>query len=406
MSLRDLLHEAFRALESNRGRSLLTILGIVIGIGSVIAMTALIGGIQNNLVGTLGLNAARSVMISSLDTLSQSDIDKLKHALPIFESIEGAPSTDVQISVDGKTRDALVMGCSEAFEQTKGYDKLESGEAFTDTDDKTAARVCTIDRNGLKYFFKGNAQDAIGKTITVGNKSYRVVGVRAEAVYGEYTTVVIPKGTFADDYPALADNMNECIGLLPEGADVDSALEKTKKQYTRVMGVSESDVEDNMLVYSQKVEVDALNQYMSAFQIIMGSVASISLLVGGIGIMNMMLTNVTERIREIGIRRALGATGHDITSQFLAESAALCLSGGVIGIIMGYIVSWVLSVAASSSGLLSSMGGEASAGLTPDFSIATVALAFGISILIGIVFGYYPARRAAKLDPVECLRYQ
>ena len=143
---------------------------------------------------------------------------------------------------------------------------------------------------------------------------------------------------------------------------------------------------------------------MGAFSLIMGAVASISLLVGGIGIMNMMLTNVTERIREIGIRRALGASRRDITAQFLAESSALCVTGGLLGVLIGYLLAWGLAMFAAGSGVLSELG--ASGQITPSYSIATVLLAFAVSVGIGVIFGFYPARRAAKLDPVECLRYQ
>ena len=153
-----------------------------------------------------------------------------------------------------------------------------------------------------------------------------------------------------------------------------------------------------------KSAIDALNSFMGAFSLIMGAVASISLLVGGIGIMNMMLTNVTERIREIGIRRALGASRRDITAQFLAESSALCVTGGLLGVLIGYLLAWGLAMFASGSGILGELG--ASGQITPSFSIATVMLAFAVSVGIGVIFGFYPARRAAKLDPVECLRYQ
>lgn len=162
-------------------------------------------------------------------------------------------------------------------------------------------------------------------------------------------------------------------------------------------------------VYSMKSSIDQLDTFMMSFQLIMGSVAGISLLVGGIGIMNMMLTNVTERIREIGVRRALGARGRDITMQFLTESAVLCVTGGVIGTIAGYAIAWGLAFAAGAFGLdMGAMTGMSGSGatLTPAIEPGAIAIAVGISILIGLVFGYYPARRAAKLDPVECLRYQ
>ncbi len=158
-----------------------------------------------------------------------------------------------------------------------------------------------------------------------------------------------------------------------------------------------------------KSSIDQLNTFMMSFQLMIGSVAGISLLVGGIGIMNMMRTNVTERIREIGVRRALGASRRDITLQFLYESSALCIAGGLIGTIAGYLIAWGLAFGASAFGFdLSSMTGMGNGGaaLTPAIEPAAIAVAVGISIFIGVVFGYYPARRAAKLDPVECLRYQ
>ena len=170
------------------------------------------------------------------------------------------------------------------------------------------------------------------------------------------------------------------------------------------MGYSEDEAQDMIYCYSMKSSIDSLNSFMMSFQLIMGAVAGISLLVGGIGIMNMMLTNVTERIREIGIRRALGATRRDITAQFLTESAALCVTGGIIGTIAGFAIAWALATVASSMDLTSSMG--TSGAITPLIAPQTILLAVGLSVGIGLIFGYYPARRAAKLDPVECLRYQ
>ena len=155
-----------------------------------------------------------------------------------------------------------------------------------------------------------------------------------------------------------------------------------------------------------KSMIDQMNQFMGSFQLIISSVAGISLLVGGIGIMNMMLTNVTERIREIGVRRALGATRRDITLQFLAESAVICVSGGIIGTVFGYLISYGLALGASSIGIAQGFGGAEGMAIAPAINLQTILLAVGISMAIGLVFGFYPARRAARLDPVECLRYQ
>ena len=185
---------------------------------------------------------------------------------------------------------------------------------------------------------------------------------------------------------------------------MDELCQNLQGKIFSMLNISGQEAEDEVSVTSMKSAIDSMNQYMGSFSLIMGAVAGISLLVGGIGIMNMMLTNVTERIREIGIRRALGATRRDITSQFLAESAALCVSGGIIGIVLGYLLAWILALLAANSSVLESFGSTGA--ITPSFSLATVIFAFAVSVGIGIIFGYYPARRASKLDPVECLRYQ
>lgn len=198
------------------------------------------------------------------------------------------------------------------------------------------------------------------------------------------------------------------MGLAREGADIEALEQETKTQLSKVKRIADEDVEDCVYVYSLKSSIDQFNTFMMSFQVMIGSVAGISLLVGGIGIMNMMLTNVTERIREIGVRRALGASRRDITLQFLAESSTLCIAGGIIGTILGYLVAWGLAFAITALGidLTAVTGGAGGTTFTPAIEPAAIAIAVGISIFIGVVFGHYPARRAAKLDPVECLRYQ
>ena len=194
-------------------------------------------------------------------------------------------------------------------------------------------------------------------------------------------------GLFGDENPSFPS----VTALAAEGTDMDELCKTIESKVRAMKGIAEDDEYDSVSATSMKSAIDALNSFMGAFSLIMGAVASISLLVGGIGIMNMMLTNVTERIREIGIRRALGASRRDITAQFLAESSALCITGGLLGVLIGYLLAWGLTFFAA---------------ITPSFSIATVLLAFAVSVGIGVIFGFYPARRAAKLDPVECLRYQ
>lgn len=403
MSARDLIQEALHSLEANKGRSLLTILGIVIGIASVIAMTSLIGGIQNSLVNSLGLNAARMVQIYSSQELTESDIEKLQKLVPQIEQIGIVDSAYTEYKTGDKSYTVMAQGVDSEMLDAVGAGKLVAGRTYSQAESQSGSRVALISRGGADQLY-GNEQDALGKTIKVSNGEVQIVGVidGGSDSMGSLT-LYMPRetisGLFGDENPSFPS----VTALAAEGTDMDE-LCKTIESKVRAIKDIEEDEYDSVSATSMKSAIDALNSFMGAFSLIMGAVASISLLVGGIGIMNMMLTNVTERIREIGIRRALGASRRDITAQFLAESSALCVTGGLLGVLIGYLLAWGLTFFAASSGIMSELG--ATGTITPSFSITTVLIAFAVSVGIGVIFGFYPARRAAKLDPVECLRYQ
>ena len=405
MSTRDLVQEALHSLEANKGRSLLTILGIVIGIASVIAMTSLIGGIQNSLVNSLGLNAARMVEIYSSQELTDSDVEKLRKMVPQIEQIGIVDSAYSEYKVGDKSYTVMAQGVDSDMLDAVGASKIVAGRTYNDIESQSGARVALISRGGTEQLYGGNEQDALGKTIKVSSGEVQIVGVidGGSDSMGSLT-LYMPRETiaelFGDDNPSFPS----VTALAVEGTDIDELCKTIESKVRSMKGISEDDEYESVMVSSMKSAIDALNSFMGAFSLIMGAVASISLLVGGIGIMNMMLTNVTERIREIGIRRALGASRRDITAQFLAESSALCVTGGILGVVIGYLLAWGLTFFAANSGIMSEFG--ASGTITPSFSLTTVLLAFAVSVGIGVIFGFYPARRAAKLDPVECLRYQ
>ena len=400
MSARDLIQEALHSLEANKGRSLLTILGIVIGIASVIAMTSLIGGIQNSLVNSLGLNAARMVQIYSSQELTESDIEKLQKLVPQIEQIGIVDSAYTEYKTGDKSYTVMAQGVDSDMLDAVGASKLVAGRTYSQAESQSGSRVALISRNGADQLY-GNEQDALGKTIKVSNGEVQIVGVidGGSDSMGSLT-LYMPRetisGLFSDENPSFPS----VTALAAEGTDMDELCKTIESKVRAMKGIEEEDEYDSVSATSMKSAIDALNSFMGAFSLIMGAVASISLLVGGIGIMNMMLTNVTERIREIGIRRALGASRRDITAQFLA----LCITGGLLGVLIGYLLAWGLAMFASESEILGELG--ASGQIIPSFSIATVLLAFAVSVGIGVIFGFYPARRAAKLDPVECLRYQ
>lgn len=405
MSIRDLIREALHSLESNKGRSLLTILGIVIGIASVIAMTSLIGGIQNGLINSLGLNAARMIQIYSSENLTDSDIEKLRKTIPQIEQIGIIDNAYTDYQKGDTTYNVSTEGMDISALKIKGYDEPLCGRSYTEAEAKTGARVAMISRNGAEQLFGQNMEDALGKTIKVSSGEVRIIGVvdnGAESLGS--LSLIIPRATIAALFTDSNSVFPNVTALAREDADIDELCNTIKTKIQEFKGLSGDDESGDVMVSSMKSAIDAMNSFMGSFSLIMGAVAGISLLVGGIGIMNMMLTNVTERIREIGIRRALGASRRDITAQFLAESSALCITGGILGVVIGYLLAWALTLFAANSGILSELG--ASGSIVPSFSITTVLLAFAVSVGIGVIFGFYPARRAAKLDPVECLRYQ
>lgn len=397
MRFGDLLYETWHALSANKGRSLLTILGIVIGIAAVIAMTSLIGGIQNMLIGELGLAQARqvSISVSSPEPVDFDDVEHLAKGMPDYEILTGSGMTSVETTLaDGTKSYAQIVAVKPDFFTANGS-KVAEGRFFTASEEAAAARLALVDQSSVKELF-GNADvEAVGKTLHLGNDDFTIVGVIESSSLMSYGVTVYLPYTTAETRVGGMYGVSQIIGFAREGTDMDRLTEATKSYVASYFNVSP---EDGVYVYALDSMIKQMESMMASFSLLMGAVASISLFVGGIGIMNMMLTNVTERIREIGLRKSLGARRRDITKQFLLESIMLCVAGGVFGILFGFLAAWGLG------GVIGMV--QAGMTVTPVLAPGVVALAVGVCVLIGVVFGYYPARRAAKLDPVESLRYQ
>lgn len=432
MKVRDLLYETGTAITANRARSLLTVLGIVIGIAAVITMTSLIDGIKVALVDQLGLTQSRMVnmyIMPKKGHLTLKEIRSFESDLSSdYEFITPAANIGASASSSTSTIDGMnVTACEPNYFRAMGT-KLAAGRFFLDSENEGHQRVVVIDKNtARKLFGEGDFNDYLGKSIGINKDQYRVVGiVEDEAAFGiNMTRVYVPLETAHSRLFGSSEPFYDIVGFAREDADMSTIADRTASYLKRRIGTADekadstsatddratntesSESENSGMEMGQMPEVmvttmdqilKQLDSLVAAFQMIAVSVASISLLVGGIGIMNMMLTNVTERIREIGLRKALGARPADITSQFLLESIALCLAGGVLGTLVG------LAGASALSGLVASA--MQMPGLTPVITPQAVLLATGICVSIGTLFGWYPARRAAKLDPIESLRYQ
>lgn len=401
MRFKDLMHETFSALAANKGRTFLTILGIVIGIAAVIAMTSLIGGIKQGLINELGLEQSRMITIyygSEGAVTTMSDIEGIEENVAGYEFITGSQMNYDKVTTGTKSCDSQIVGIGPGYFRTSSAQLIE-GRLFTDGELEGESMNVVIDTT-LKRELFGENETCVGKTIQMRNDDYEVIGVvENTGILAGSGVACIPLNTSAT---RIAGNyeLSQISGFAAEDADIEDVCARTE-QYLRKTYHIDDDFGYVSVTSMQSIQKE-LDSMMAAFQTLMTAVASISLLVGGIGIMNMMLTNVTERIREIGLRKALGARSRDITLQFLCESVAVCLVGGIIGFALGFGAACALAgvtVVAESMG----MTGVA---IQPVVAPDTVAMAIGICVLIGLVFGIGPARRAAKLDPVESLRFQ
>ncbi len=334
MKLKDLMYEAYHALSVNRMRSLLTILGIVIGIASVITMNALIGGVGKLLTSNIGGNQMRVVNISPLVESKRSDYEALQQQMPEYEQIILIQMASGELSYKSKAAAPVLKGVENPFFDAMSL-KLASGKFFTAAEEERGDRVIVVGRGMLKKLFDDEDAKVLGHEVFLNGDGYVICGVldgnassvNYEAAYVPLKTAETRLGA-GDFYQALGVAKGE-----PTKEEMNDLSDKTGKVLTKILGGAKP--EETVMVYSMSAVLDTISVVLAGFNVLLGGVAAISLLVGGIGIMNMMLTNVSERIREIGLRKALGAHARDIVRQFLIEAVALTVIGGVVGIVCG-----------------------------------------------------------------------
>ena len=393
-------------------RSFLTALGIIIGIAAVITMLAIGQGSKASIKANIAEMGSNMIMISpgadmrggvrqdasSMETLKQADYQSIKEDCNYISAISPTVNSSGQWIYGNNNTQSSIYGVNQDYLSIRQL-KVADGEMFTDTDIKAAAKVCILGQTVVDYLFP-DGSDPIGKVVRFNSIPFRVVGVlqkkgynsmgmdQDDLVLAPYTTVM--KRILAQTY----------LGGIVCSAITEEASQPAQDQISEILRrnhklkdateTTEAD-EDDFNIRSQEEISSMMNSTMSTITILLGSVAGISLLVGGIGIMNIMYVSVTERTREIGLRMSVGARGIDILNQFLIEAILLSVTGGIIGVILG------VSLSVSLNAFLH---------IATQIEPWSIIMSFAVCTFTGVFFGWYPAKKAARLDPIEAIRYE
>ena len=407
MTVTDILEETYMALSANKARSFLTMLGIVIGIGSVIAMVAIGQGAQVSIAARIqsigsdliqvtpgaqgGIGSQVSSGRGSARTLTQGDADAIAKEISTAKAVAPEISSRYQVTAKGKNTNTSVVGVSPAYPTVRNIE-VDQGSFISVENLLSLSKVAVIGPTVRDDLF-GADVDPVGQTIRIKSIEFKIIGVtkaKGGTGFGSQDDMIFIPLTSAQRFLA-GDNYVTTISVQA----VDSNSMSAMQQEITDLLLSRHHISDPTLAdfstLNQADIVATASSVTDTFTTLLAAVAGISLVVGGIGIMNMMLTTVTERTREIGLRKAIGAKRSEINLQFLIEAVTLTFFGGFIGVVLG----WLVSFAVTYFGILQT-----------SVSLSSILLAFGVSAVIGIVFGYFPARRAAALNPIEALRYE
>jgi putative ABC transport system permease protein len=393
---------ALRSLVTHKLRTFLTALGIIIGVASVISMISIGEGARSQTQDTIskfgtniitvkpGQKKSRHVTTGKVDTLTLDDAEYIRANIPLITGVAAQVYRSAQLKYENKNTNTTVRGTGASYARLANFE-MDRGRYFNEEEIRSAKRICVLGATALKNLFEGI--NPLGKTIKVNGKNFFVIG----------TTV--PKGALSwfdpDDQIFIpvttaqkrVFGMNHVQSIDVQAGkieDLDTIIEDITRVLRQTHDIPEGK-EDDFYVQNSAQFLRSWGDSAKTFTYLLGGIAAISLMVGGIGIMNIMLVSVTERTREIGIRKALGAKKKEILEQFLIESVLISFLGGGIGVLLGIGI----------SRFVSDMGGWETI-----VSTQSIILAFGFSVAIGIFFGFYPANKAANLNPIEALRYE
>ncbi len=407
MKIQDILHETYSSLSANKARSGLTMLGIIIGIASVIAMTALGAGAQSSIEASIQSIGSNLIIVSpgaqrgpgfqvsagrgSAKSLTLQDVSAISAQVSNVRAVAPEVTSRYQVTAPGTNTNTEVSGVTSTYSDVRNV-TVDEGSFITDQNVNDISKVAVIGPTARDDLF-GVGSDAIGQTIRIKQQNFKVVGITKSKGGSGFNNpddyVFIPISTAmrflsGDQYVnAISISATDATSTTQVQADTTSIL----LNQHHISDPTQADFS----TLNQADIIATASSVTGTFTTLLAAVAGISLIVGGIGIMNMMLTTVTERTREIGLRKAIGAKKRDINLQFLAEAILLTFIGGTLGVILGWLISFAVTYFKI---------------LETSVSLSSVLLAFGVSALIGIVFGYYPARRASNLNPIDALRYE
>ena len=406
MNFANLFRIALKALGNNKFRGFLTMLGIIIGVGSVITMLAIGQGSKKSIQAEISEMGSNMIMIhpgedmrggvrlsaDDMQTLKVKDFEDIRQECGHVSLVSPSVNSTGQAVYGANNTPTSVYGVNEEFLDIRGY-KVQDGDIFSEQDIKTAAKVCLVGKTVIDQLFT-NGENPVGKVIRFGSIPFRIVGVLESKGYNSMgmdqdNLIITPYTTVMKRILAITYLQEIVCSALSEEY-TDKAIEEVSSVLRRNHKLKESD-DDDFNIRSQQELSTMMTSTSDMMSTLLAAVAGISLLVGGIGIMNIMYVSVTERTKAIGLRMSIGAKGRDILAQFLIEATLISITGGLLGVILGVAASYIVKAVLSYPILIQPW---------------SIVVSFLVCTIIGIFFGWYPARKASNLDPIEAIRYE